>query len=259
MLTRTFIEKTLLDLGEMAVDEGQSPDSVWQLYACLLPQLTATLKGESVGGDIFASVVLEFDDTRFQKQINEIFPQLVLGRGSLCIKTRNEFEKVCSQILRAIRALPPDYDANDFHEFDPAIDDQVTEAEAVVKERRGQAKYRKRLEKLWESCCAVTGVSIPEVLRASHAKPWKACASGRERLDPYNGFLLSANLDALFDKYLITFEDNGDLLCSPVLDREQLASLGIQPHMKLRWVDQRHLEYLQHHRAEFLKKADSQK
>jgi putative restriction endonuclease len=39
------------------------------------------------------------------------------------------------------------------------------------------------------------------MLRASHIKPWSDC-SNRERLDPLNGLLLVAHIDALFDNGL---------------------------------------------------------
>ena len=50
----------------------------------------------------------------------------------------------------------------------------ATEAPRVVRERIGQQRYRKALEQLWDGKCAVTGVSEPCLLRASHAKPRSA-------------------------------------------------------------------------------------
>ena len=42
--------------------------------------------------------------------------------------------------------------------------------------------------------------------------PWSE--SAEHRLNPGNGLLLSPNLDALFDKYLISFEEDGNILIS---------------------------------------------
>ena len=39
-----------------------------------------------------------------------------------------------------------------------------------------------------------------------------------ERLDVFNGFLLSANLDALFDRFLISFDEQGALVTAPALE-----------------------------------------
>lgn len=81
--------------------------------------------------------------------------------------------------------------------------------------------------------CAVTGVSVLELLRASHIKPW-AIASDNERLDPDNGLLLIATLDAAFDKYLISFSDNGEMLLSERLGTDGYALLGVSPDVRLR-------------------------
>lgn len=124
-----------------------------------------------------------------------------------------------------------------------------TEVERLVRQRVGQSKFRDALLDYWGGACAVTGVAIPEVLRASHAKPWAECASDAERLDVFNGFLLSANLDALFDRFLISFDDQGVLVVSPALIGADLLSLGILPNMKLRWINTLHKPFLALHRA----------
>ena len=48
--------------------------------------------------------------------------------------------------------------------------------------------------------CLVTGMTFAPLLRASHIKPWAACENGNERLDPYNGIILAAHIDILFDQ-----------------------------------------------------------
>ena len=129
----------------------------------------------------------------------------------------------------------------------------TTEVEAVVKQRRGQEEYRSKLEEYWGNACAVTGIEVPVMLRASHAKPWKDCTSDAERLDPFNGFLLSANLDALFDKGYITFDDAGKLIPSSLLTPAQINQLGLN-NLTLRKLDPRHLQYLEYHHREIFKK-----
>jgi len=102
----------------------------------------------------------------------------------------------------------------------------------------------------WGGACAVTGVALPRALRASHAKARALCATGAERLDVYNGFLLSANLDALFDAYLATFLVDCALVISPAVPAPTQAKLGITPGLRLRWLDGRHLPYLGFHRSQ---------
>lgn len=124
-----------------------------------------------------------------------------------------------------------------------------TEVERMVRQRLGQNKFRDAMLDYWGGACAVTGVAIPEVLRASHAKPWAECATDAERLDVFNGFLLSANLDALFDRFLISFDEQGFLLTAPALAGIDLQPLGISPGLKLRWVNALHHPYLTIHRS----------
>lgn len=124
-----------------------------------------------------------------------------------------------------------------------------TEVERIVRQRVGQDAFRDALINYWGGTCAVTGVALPEVLRASHAKPWADCETDEERLDVFNGFLLVANLDALFDRGLISFEDTGAMLVSPHLSIAQRAQLILESSMTLRWLAEEHLPYLAWHRT----------
>ncbi|ERG68062.1 HNH endonuclease [Exiguobacterium chiriqhucha] len=90
---------------------------------------------------------------------------------------------------------------------------QLTEKRAIANMRIGQNLYKDRLSILWNNECAVCGINVPELLKASHAKPWKD-STNKERLDPYNGLLLCAHHDALFDKGLISFNELGNMLLS---------------------------------------------
>ena len=161
----------------------------------------------------------------------------------------------------ALRATPPQVGAlettnhqsqqDDLSKLEAEFNYLVTEVETVVKQRRHQEEYRSKLENYWDNACAVIGVRIPEILRASHAKPWKD-SSDTEKLDVFNGFLLCANLDALFDKGLITFDDEGKIIISPKLTDNQITSLSLQ-NMRLRKIDPRHLSYLAYHRENIFK------
>lgn len=252
MLTQTFVEKTFFDIGGLALDEESSTENSWQLYAYQMPKLTASLQVQAGGGDSFKAIAFEFNNREAQKMIRAAYLNETDGQSDpIEVVSREKLENLCVLVRQLIDSLPTDFDVDESQSFDPALDKEDTEAEAMVKERRGQNKYRKALEKLWDSQCAVTGVSIPEVLRASHAKPWKDCETGKERIDPYNGFLLNANLDALFDKFLISFSDDGKILISPKIGKTDLTKLGINVDMKLRRLDPRHIPYLSYHRSVF--------
>ena len=122
-----------------------------------------------------------------------------------------------------------------------------TVRQALIAARVGQGAYRKRLVEIWTGRCALTGCAVPEVLIASHAKSW-ADSSNEERLDEFNGLLLAAHVDKLFDAGLISFADDGAMLISAALDTTALTILGLAPESRLRFVLEQHRPYLQTHR-----------
>ncbi|MGG6345216.1 HNH endonuclease [Stenotrophomonas indicatrix] len=120
---------------------------------------------------------------------------------------------------------------------------------ALTDARLGQGRFRRDLMRLWEGRCAVTGTAIAALLRASHCKPWRD-SNNDERLDPQNGLPLTANLDALFDALLISFDDEGGMLISSVITPEEREELGI-PATLLKKPGPELKRYLEHHRERF--------
>ncbi|MCP1247409.1 HNH endonuclease [Gluconobacter oxydans] len=108
----------------------------------------------------------------------------------------------------------------------------ATQKKTLINARVGQGAFRASLIRLWDGKCAVTGVAVQELLRASHVKPW-ASSTNEERLDIHNGLLLVANLDAAFDKHLISFTDNGEMLLSDALGADGRAVLGVSSDARL--------------------------
>lgn len=126
---------------------------------------------------------------------------------------------------------------------------ECTELETLRLARIGQGRFRRDLFEIWGGRCAVSGVALPEFLRASHILAWQH-ATDSERLDPYNGILLGAHLDALFDAYLIGFDDDGRLFRSTRVEAGMLAAVGVdESTARLGTLDARHRPYLAQHRA----------
>lgn len=125
----------------------------------------------------------------------------------------------------------------------------VTEKRQVILARRGQGKFRERVSMI-ERACRITRVNWPEHLRASHCKPWRDCTSNDERLDGENGLLLTPTADHLFDRGFISFENNGDLLISPVVHWESLKRMGIPPDKRrnVGALSEGQRRYLEYHR-----------
>jgi len=115
-----------------------------------------------------------------------------------------------------------------------------------IEARLGQGGYRNALIAIWRKC-AVTQFDRLDLLVASHIKPWRM-SNRNERLDPYNGLLLSPNLDKLFDRGYISFDADGKILISSRLDESDRVRLAISPSMKLFKTEERCLPYLQFHR-----------
>ena len=133
---------------------------------------------------------------------------------------------------------------NKVFDYAPGLDE--TEKEYLRSARIGQGGFRKALLKQFGERCPVTGIANPDLLIASHIKPWSAC-SNSERLDSRNGLLLSALIDRLFDRGLITFSDEGILIASPKLSDSDrgLCNLGAAKQISL---TERGKVYMAYHR-----------
>jgi putative restriction endonuclease len=132
---------------------------------------------------------------------------------------------------------------------------RTTEAERLVVQRVGQNLFRSALLEFFQGRCCVTGLAVPELLRASHIKPWADCASDDERLDVFNGLLLAPNLDALFDGGWITFDVAGHVLVSPGLPADALETLGVTAAWRIQALSPMHGRYLVYHRERVFRQA----
>lgn len=123
-----------------------------------------------------------------------------------------------------------------------------TERSGLVTSRVGQGYYRQNVRAKWNNTCPVTGCKVLRVLIASHIVPWSECNS-EQRLDVENGILLSPNADSLFDRHLISFSDEGQLLFSEHIQND-LKLLGIPANTQIP-VSEGMKPYLQKHRMRF--------
>lgn len=126
-----------------------------------------------------------------------------------------------------------------------------TDYEKLAKVRIGQGIFKKKLLKE-EACCKICGMDDKRLLIASHIKPWSK-SNNLERLDKRNGFLLCPNHDALFDKGYITFDDNGNIMISSILDKNNYNILNIQDGLKIA-IFEENKKYLDWHRLNVFKK-----
>lgn len=195
--------------------------------------------------------VVTFSEGRLVRELARSVPALADAAGAFAAPDIDALAGLLRRAAELALALP-DQAAHTFRERAAkalaSVADKGTEVERLVRQRVGQDVFRAALLDYWGGACAVTGLALPDVLRASHAKPWADCASDEERLDVFNGFLLVAHLDALFDRGLITFDAGGGLVIAPRLTAEHRAALHLREAMRLRWVAPEHLPFLQWHR-----------
>ena len=117
------------------------------------------------------------------------------------------------------------------------IDDLPTEGierEAVVKTRVNQTFFRKAVLASYNYSCCITGISVPELLIASHIIPWSKDHSNR--VNPSNGLCLNSLHDQAFDKGLITITPDYKIKLSEYLmknNSEQTSGFFIPYHDKL--------------------------
>jgi len=76
------------------------------------------------------------------------------------------------------------------------------ERESLVKVRVNQSFFHKSVLAAYDMQCCITGLSIPELLNASHIVPWSV--DFENRVNPHNGLCLNAIHDRAFDRGLIT-------------------------------------------------------
>jgi len=103
--------------------------------------------------------------------------------------------------------------------------DLITTKDIVTAIRIGQNQFRKKLV-LSLKKCPITGIDDTRILIASHIKPWMM-SGNVERLDLNNGFLFSPTFDKLFDRGIITFSDEKELIISKSISSINLERLNI--------------------------------
>lgn len=91
------------------------------------------------------------------------------------------------------------------------------EREAIIRARVNQSFFRSAILATYENKCCITGISIPELLVASHIIPWSI--DEKNRLNPHNGLCLNLLHDKAFDRGLITITEDYEIkLSSALLD-----------------------------------------
>jgi len=102
------------------------------------------------------------------------------------------------------------------------LQDFTGETKRVVTEQRiKQHFFRRAVLSSYRGRCCLSGLSDVRLLMASHIVPWSSDKANR--LNPSNGLCLSAIHDKAFDRGLITFSDDYEVILSAHLKRNDDA------------------------------------
>ena len=93
---------------------------------------------------------------------------------------------------------------------------QGKEREAIIKQRVNQSFFRSTILSSYNMKCCITGLSVPDLLVASHIVPW--AKDEKNRLNPHNGVCLNAIHDKAFDKGFITITTDYKIKVSQQLE-----------------------------------------
>ena len=167
--------------------------------------------------------------------------------GALVVSDIAALHRLLRRAFQLSRTLPDGL----LHVFEAEIANlpRTTEAERLVVQRVGQDIFRRGLLEYWDGRCAITGLDVPELLRASHIKPWADCDTDAERLDVFNGLLLAPHFDAAFDSGFITIAEDGTVVISDALQSGARSGLGLEGPLKVLGLHGAHERYLPWHRS----------
>jgi putative restriction endonuclease len=249
-LTQTLLEKAAIDNG---FDQALAPEGDWLVFASTQCPLRVWL---GVFGD--AVLLAAFSRHNVSRALGEygalmVAPMPKGAAGRCSVPDVPALHRLLRRAFQLSKALPNEL----LHTFEKQVTSlpKSTEAERLVVQRVGQGLFRDGLLDLWESRCAVTGLAVPELLRASHIKPWADCESDAERLDVYNGLLLAPHLDAAFDGGFITVQDDGEITLSASLGATARAILGLEDPLRVNGLSDGHRAYLPWHRERVFRAA----
>ena len=137
------------------------------------------------------------------------------------------------------------------------------ETKRTVRDPYLQRVYKLELEE--ESCihfesgtpkCMLEGLSYP-VLIASHIKPYSHCKNDESaQFDVNNGLLLSKSTDSLFDLGYMTFDNDGLIIPSKVLNDDMVNYLA-QFRLHRDFINPKRMEYMDYHRKNVFEKRYS--
>jgi hypothetical protein len=233
-----FLEHNLMTFDEWMIHKGLSNSTVLKYDGAI----NGSLSDWAIDNDLISGPLTSITH-------KAAFDAIALRISKLPIYIdRNDrgHHMYSSALAKYSEYLTEGYDNDVETDIEDILEDtEVSETDKIslVKCRIGQGTFRQKLIGYWGACSA-TKFKDTNLLIASHIKPWKA-STNAERLDVFNGLLLTPNLDKAFDSGLVTFDDNGKIIISPQLLEPE--KLGINADQSIPLASE-HLKYMSFHR-----------
>jgi len=182
------LHKSNPDVIRLAELIGRTPSAVsWKLvnFASLDPSLQArgirgAINSSSLDKEIWAEFFNNWDDLAYESEI------LLANKKQEKIRIEPELE----------------------------IRDGLVK-ERLVKTRVNQSFFRATIMASYNQTCCISGIQQPELLIASHIRPWGM--DEKNRLNPRNGICINALHDKAFEFGLLTVTPSYQIKVSPVL------------------------------------------
>lgn len=182
----------------------------------------------------------------FEKEYKMFYRKIGVGKISLR-KRRYWILNELEDLLR----ININYTERIIQSIEKKLHVSTSEKQQIAKARIGQSVIREKLLETRKHC-EVCQIKQKELLVASHIKPWSE-SDDYEKGDLNNLLLLCAMHDALFDKGFISFDEEGKIIVSAMVNEEELEKYLLNKKMKIT-VDNAKSKFLMYHRKNIFKK-----
>ena len=127
----------------------------------------------------------------------------------------DNFAELAAQAFIVERKMRDNEDIELFEETTRAGGDTIR----PTRQRINQDFFRAAILAAYEEQCCITGFNIPQMLIASHIKPWKECTPS-EKVNPRNGLCINAFHDRAFDRGFLTITGKFAIKISPRIKQD---------------------------------------
>jgi predicted restriction endonuclease len=219
----------LVDVAFQELGASQfKPSEHMALLTPTLPDLLSPIRPDGGGNQIYLA--------KITAQMAKILIALSNGVG----------DSIVDDLSQNLEFEAPKEDLATVEEIVMRTDIGETQKTQIINSRRGQGVFKAQVRQI-ERACRITKVTNPRHLIASHIKPWSK-SNDAEKISGYNGLLLAPHIDHLFDKGLISFENNGNLILSKQVDHEVLNQWAIDKSINVGTFRPEQKIFLDYHR-----------